>query len=137
MFPWFWIWAPQWALPLSGDVAQAIEPDTDWFFGAIPPAAGVGAVEKRAFEVASYGRQLGLITEVLLDAAERTAPQSADGRRALERLRDIHARIGAVKREQARVDEEALAAQLERLRAADPDAFARITGRLALAPAAR
>ena len=37
MFPWFWIWSPQWHLPWSGDVAQKIAPRTSWFFDAIAP----------------------------------------------------------------------------------------------------
>jgi hypothetical protein len=99
MFPWLWFWAPQFQpqvhLPLSGSVAQHIAPD--WFFGAIPPAAGDGRVEQRAFEVASYGRQLGLITEALLDVAAQQPPATARGRAAVQRLKDIQHRIEAVK----------------------------------------
>ena len=100
MFPWFWLWAPQFQpqvhLPLSGSVAQQIAPE--WFFGAIPPAAGDGRVEQRAFEVASYGRQLGLLTEALLDLAAQQPPTGAKGRAAVKRLKDIQARIEAVKK---------------------------------------
>jgi hypothetical protein len=56
MFPVFWIWSPQLHYPWSGSVAQQIEPNTNWFFDAISPTAGVAAIEKRAFERASYGR---------------------------------------------------------------------------------
>lgn len=99
MFPWLWLWAPQFQpqvhLPLSGSVAQQIAPD--WFFGAIPPSAGDGRIEQRAFEVASYGRQLGLLTEALLDVAAQKPPTGAKGRAALKRLKEIQARIDLLK----------------------------------------
>ena len=70
MYPWIWLWAPQIYFPWSGSVAQKIEPSTSWFFDAIDPSAGDGRIERRACEIASYGRQLGLITEVLLDSTK-------------------------------------------------------------------
>ena len=86
MFPWLWFWAPQVHLPWSGNVAQDIEPSTSWFFRGIRPQSGDGEIEERAFAVASYGRQLGLITEVLLELAEQLAPASPQGGEALARL---------------------------------------------------
>ena len=65
MIPSLWYWAPRFQFPLGGSVAQRIEPD---FFSGISVDAGNGEVEREAFDVASYGRQLGLITEVLLSA---------------------------------------------------------------------
>ena len=53
MFPWLWFWSPTLHLPFSGSVAQQIEPDTQWFFAGIPPGAGNGQIEKKAFDVAS------------------------------------------------------------------------------------
>jgi len=97
MFPWFWFWAPQVHLPFSGSVAQRIEPDTNWFFGAIAPEAGDGRIEQKAFAVASYGRQLGLVAEVLIDLAEQQPPRTAKGRDALARLKEIQARIEDLK----------------------------------------
>jgi hypothetical protein len=67
MFPWLWFFAPQVHYPWSGSVAQQIAPDTDWFFGSIRPGAGDARIEQQAFAVASYGKQLGLITEVLTE----------------------------------------------------------------------
>lgn len=95
MFPWLWQWSPQFHFPLSGSVAQRIDPDA--FFGAIPPWAGDGAMEQKAFEVASYGRQLGLITELLLDLASQQPPATPAGRKAQARLAEIQARIEALK----------------------------------------
>lgn len=95
MFPWLWQWSPQFHFPLSGSVAQQIDPDL--FFGAIPPWAGDGAMERKAFEVASYGRQLGLITELLLDLAAQQPPATPAGSEARARLAEIQARIEALK----------------------------------------
>jgi hypothetical protein len=67
VYPWLWFWAPQLHFPFSGNVAQRIEPDTRWFFQGIDPSAGDPHIEEKAFAVASYGRQLGLITEVLIE----------------------------------------------------------------------
>jgi hypothetical protein len=97
MFPWLWFWAPQWHLPWSGDVAQRIEPDTSWFFKGIPPGAGDAQIEEKAFSVASYGKQLGLITEVLLDLAERVGTQSDDAAESLHRLKLIKEAIERIK----------------------------------------
>ena len=64
--------APQFHFPFSGAVSQAIDPDIAWFQNLIRPGAGNARIERRAFgEVASYGKQLGLITEVLLEQAAR------------------------------------------------------------------
>lgn len=109
MFPWLWFWAPQLHFPLSGSVAQRIEPNTNWFFDAIAPTAGNGRIERKACEVASYGRQLGLITEVLIDLAEQIAPRSAQAGESLARLRSIQADIERIKAE----DVEALAREIE------------------------
>jgi hypothetical protein len=98
MFPWLWFWAPQVHLPWSGNVAQRIEPDTHWFFQGIPPSAGDARIEERAFEVASYGRQLGLITEVLIELAEQAgmSGKAATSLTRLEAIRDEIERIKAV-----------------------------------------
>lgn len=129
MFPWLWFWAPQLHFPLSGSVAQRIEPNTNWFFDSIAPQGGNGRIERKAFEVASYGRQLGLITEVLLDLAECDAPRSAEARASLARLQAIRAAIGRIKDD----DYDALARDLEdRLRQLrrNPAAFDRVAARL-------
>jgi len=97
MNPWQLFWAPQFHFPFGGNLAQRIEPDTNWFFGSIRPGAGDGATEQKAFEVASYGKQLGLITELLLDIAEQTQPATAEGKMATARLRKIKMQIEKVK----------------------------------------
>ncbi len=132
MFPWLWIWAPQVQFPWSGDVAQRIEPDTRWFFGGIAPAAGVAEVERKAFEVASYGRQLGLITEVLLEMAQREAPATAAARESLRRLREIHARIERIKDDDVAASAQLIAEQAQRLRQRSPAQFEALVARLGL-----
>ena len=97
MFPFFWFWAPQVRLPFSGDVLQDIEPRLDWFFNGIKPQAGNARIERQAFDVASYGDQLGLITELLLDWAERQPAEVQSASAPLQELRAIHKRITAIK----------------------------------------
>ena len=97
MFPWFWLWAPQLRLPFSGDVAQEIEPRLDWFFAGIKPEDGNARIEARAFDVATYGDQLGVITRLLIEMAERLPADVQASSRPLEELRRIHQRIEAIK----------------------------------------
>jgi hypothetical protein len=131
VFPWIWWWSPTVHLPWSGNVTQAIEPDTDWFFGAIPASAGDGRIEQQAFELASYGRQLGLITEVLLGLCAERAPADAQAQSALADLRDIAARIEALKQRTRAADEARLISDLRALLAARPEAAARVHAALA------
>lgn len=104
MFPWVLLWAPQWApqfqlplhLPLSGDVAQRIAPRL--VLDAITTEAGDREVEQRVLtEVASYGRQLGLIITLLLDLARQAPPATPEGQRALDQLAEIARRVEALK----------------------------------------
>lgn len=112
MPPWTWFppftpvpalatsWAPQfhWSthLPWSGDVAQRIAPQLA--LDAITGQAGDRALEQRVLaEVASYGRQLALIHDLLLDLAGQLPPTGAAGQAARERLAEIGQRIQALK----------------------------------------
>ncbi|WP_245983249.1 hypothetical protein [Trinickia fusca] len=97
MYPWIWFWAPNIYLPWSGSVTQTIEPD---LFDSIGPQAGNATIERKACEVASYGRQLGLIIEVLLDTARNQETMSAEARKAMERLEVIQAEIEQLKVEE-------------------------------------
>jgi hypothetical protein len=130
MFPWFWLWAPQVQFPFSGSVAQRIDPDTRWFFGGIRPQAGDGELEQRIHEdIASYGRQLGLLTEALLGLAgsEQVGPEQAG--RSMKRLEDIRTDVEALKREaDSRLAAQASAA-LDRLARHDPGAAAALAER--------
>ena len=115
MFPWFWFWAPTLHFPFSGAVAQRIDPDTSWFFRGIAPSAGDADVEHQAFNVASYGRQLGLITEVLIELARQVGTQSPQAAESLARLQTIHGRIEAIKTDAATTRVEQVSAQVRAL----------------------
>ena len=131
MFPWFWFFAPRIQLPYSGPLSQTVEPNTSWFFGAIPPGAGDGELEGKAFNVASYGRQLGLITEVLLGSIGNDAVDPATARESLARLKKIYLEIEALKADRHGSLADQATAVLEKLRAADPAQLARVLERFA------
>jgi hypothetical protein len=97
MYPWLWFWAPQTNLPWSGDVIQQIDPTTSWFFRGIRPSAGDAEIEEKAFSIASYGKQLGLITEVLIDLAEQVGTKSAKSAESMDRLKLIREAIEQIK----------------------------------------
>jgi len=126
MYPWLWFWAPQVQFPWSGSVSQHIEPVTEWFFGAIRPEAGNGTTERKSFEVASYGRQLGLLTEALLAQSQHGAVTPEQGTRALERLTEIRGKIEAIKDEEAKTSLSSLTEQIEKLRSRYPEEFSKL-----------
>jgi len=78
-------------------VQQQIKPELEWFFKGIHPQSGKAELEQKAFEIASYGRQLGLITEVLIDLAGQIPMQTPEGQVALKRLQAIAAQINHLK----------------------------------------
>ncbi|MET0321414.1 MAG: hypothetical protein ABW069_11895 [Duganella sp.] len=91
-------WSPQFHFPWSGGVQQRIDPDFNWFAHWITPGAGNPSVEERAFtDVASYGMQLGLITDVLLALEQKTPLTAADDAHAVGELHRIRASIRALK----------------------------------------
>ena len=83
-------WSPQIHFPWSGGVMQHIDPELNWFSRWITPGAGNPNVEEKAFtEVASYGKQLGLITDVLLALVQQSDLTAvADAVKELHRIRD-------------------------------------------------
>jgi hypothetical protein len=95
-------------MPLSGDVAQTINPWTWWIrafgqFGFIninETNTGDAATEQRIVqEVASYGRQLGWISEALAIVLRHTkyGDLSAVEQRSLKQFADMMAQIRAIK----------------------------------------
>ena len=131
MNPWFLFWAPQLTLPFGGSVAQRIEPSTNWFFDQIAPGAGDASIERKAFDVASYGRQLGLITELLMDLAAQQPPATPAGQKAHKRLREIQGRIERLKEEDAVDTLEQIDSLLARLRKNHPERLAAARQRIA------
>ena len=97
MNPWLVFFAPQLHLPFGGNLAQRIEPNTNWFFDGISPSAGNAVIERKAFAVASYGRQLGLIAEILVDITAEAPPSTPEGIEALSRLKKIKTEIERLK----------------------------------------
>ncbi len=130
MFPWLWVWAPDLNFPWSGSVAQRIEPNTNWFFDGIPDEAGDRRIEKKAFDVASYGRQLGLLTEVVIELADKQASLSPEATTSLRRLGQIRERIEKIKQDEASSLAEELEQRIEWLRKHHPTEFDRLRARL-------
>ena len=96
MFPWFW-WqsSPHYEFPLSGNVNQDFI--MELFFGSIKSSAGDGHVEKKAFNTASYGRQLGLILEVLLHLSGSKIVSKDEANSSRKRLEKIYKDVDDIK----------------------------------------
>ncbi|MFC5500214.1 hypothetical protein ACFPOE_21910 [Caenimonas terrae] len=135
MIPSLWFWAPQFHFPFSGSVAQRIAPD---FFSNIGSQAGRangdGDVEREAFDIASYGRQLGLISEVLLSMAGKDTVSRAKGEESLERLQAIYLQVEEVKRRHQASELEDARLALEKLQQTDPAALAALLQGFSAAP---
>jgi hypothetical protein len=130
MIPWLWLWAPRLYFPWSGSVAQQIEPDTNWFFDSISADAGDGRIEKKAFDTATYGRQLGLLAEVLIEIADKQASLSPEAAASLERLKSIQDKIETIKKNEAFSMARDIEEQVSRLRKTSPAEFAHLSARL-------
>ena len=131
MFPWLWIFAPQTYWPLSGAVSQDLVADA--FFRGIRPGAGVPAIERQVFERASYGRQLGWLSDVVVEAIDANALRSDGAREALASLRTLHAQVERIKIEHRQDRADAAIALLDRIAADSPEELGRVLRRY-LAP---
>lgn len=127
MYPWIWFWAPQVHYPWSGGVSQNIHPNTAWFSDLIQASAGNAKIEQQAFSVASYGKQLGLITEVLISVAEQTQPLSPEAADSLARLRTIKSAIDAIKESESSHVAMRLAAEVRSIRDRGGKEFERLS----------
>lgn len=118
MLPWL---QSNFNFPLSGHVTQKIEPD--WFFDTIEPEVGDSEIEKEVFfKVASYGRQIGMLTEALLSIADELKLNS-EHIKTLSKLKELQAKVEAIKTsKQKRVKENAKLI-LDKLRRCDPEGF--------------
>jgi hypothetical protein len=124
MFPWLWVFAPTTYWPLSGGVAQDLSPDA--FFRGIRPGAGVPGIEKDVFEQASYGKQLGWLIDVLVEAIDPDELRSPDARGALASLIKLQAKIERIKGEHRQDRAEAAIALLDRIEADSPEELKRV-----------
>lgn len=122
MFPWLWIWAPQFYFPLSGSVKQDIDPD-------IFLAAGDAEVEQRVLEFASYGRQIGWISELVIDLAQKD-PGLSQSSKPLQKLQILAAKIEDIKEDEARQMAQHIETQLKKLQQGNPHEFAQLSFRL-------
>lgn len=120
-------WTPWFSLPGSGDVTQAIAPVTSWFSPTYNLSfAGDANIEADVVSnVASYGRQLGRLADVVLELAEGKDTE------AVAALREIHEKIAERKtRRRGDVVREAEHA-LRHLAEIDEDALKRLIKRYA------
>jgi uncharacterized protein YlzI (FlbEa/FlbD family) len=107
--------------PLSGDINQEIDPD--WFFYAIDSEVGDSEIEKEIFsKVASYGKQIGMLTEVLLSVADELKLNDKNIK-TLSKLRELQDRVDAIKTSKKKRVKENAKAILDKLQACDQEAF--------------
>ena len=133
MNPWE-IWSAALArLPFGGDVTQSIAPLTNWF----SPNVEVNFAGNRRIEgdivtnVASYGKQLGLLTEAVVAlSGNNTSP-------AVKKLRDLAKEIE--KRKLQHKDDVLRQARtsIETLQKLDPTGFAQLLREFAAPPTAK
>jgi hypothetical protein len=101
MFPWSFNFNPQvngWEVhwPLGGPVSQDI-------VASLLTQAGSSRVEWRVLEeVASYGRQIGVLSELVRELSDSRPPQSDRTRRAREQLDQFMERIEHIKEQEAK-----------------------------------
>jgi hypothetical protein len=114
----FWMFR----LPLSGDVNQRIT--APWFSPTLTVNyAGDPAVEDRVVtEVASYGKQLGWLNDIVLALANQR-PVPTDTLSCLEKAVE---KINAIKKETQASAVDAANRALDRLKRDEPDAYAKL-----------
>ena len=127
MNPLLVFWVPQIHFPLSGSVAQRID-----LFDSIMSSAGDSEIEREAIDVASYGRQLGWISEVLLDIAAQTRPKTEKGKKSLGDLRVINDKIEALNTQVAAELVREIERLVSRLKRNHKDRLALLRNRFAL-----
>lgn len=107
----YWTWSPEINFPWSGGLMQHIEPDLTWFGNWITPGAGNAVVEEKAFtKVASYGKQLGLITEVVLALVDQSKLSAEEN--SVKELRRIKKLIDDIKAVEHKLDNNLIASQV-------------------------
>ena len=111
-----------WNMPLSGDVKD-ISPVTSWFSPQYEfNIAGNAALEKQVItKVASYGKQLGKLTNAVLELADGEPGE------AVEALRAMAAEIEAVKNKTLA---DSIEADLAQLKVQDKAAYEALVKRL-------
>ena len=122
---WWWNFTPNIHWPLSGAVSQDIHP-------SLMAQAGDSEAEKQVLTgVASYGRQIGRVTDVVLALAEasRKADLPQQDRESIEtalrELRELADKVATIKARNAPTPEN-LRPALDRLRARDEQGWRRL-----------
>ncbi len=105
--------------PLSGDVNQDYAPVTSWFSPQVRlNFAGDQEIESKVVsDVASYGKQLGVLTEAMLELAEGNRGEAVD------RLKVLAEQIEQVKQQHQEKLEQRVRADLKTLQQQDPAAY--------------
>lgn len=113
---WFFRW------PLSGDVNQSIA--APWSSPTVNVNyAGDPVIENRVVtDVASYGRQLGWLSEIVIELAKGTLVSSD----ALEQLKDANEKIAEIKRQRQESVRERAEKALDRLEREQPTEYKRL-----------
>lgn len=122
MNPWLFPWWGMFRGPLSGDVTQDIAPVTSWLSPQLEfNFAGDRRIESEVVaEIASYGKQLGILSDAVLELAEG---ETGEG---MARLKALAADIDEVKQQHTDKLEQRAKAELDRLKHQDPQALARL-----------
>ncbi|WP_052691851.1 hypothetical protein [Teredinibacter purpureus] len=116
MNPWLLLsWAPTIHFPLSGDVEQDLHPNNHQFFQAIQKHAGDKVIEEKVFNIATYGHQLALLTDLVTELAASQNNLSPKAAKALASIQDIKQQIEHCKKTEYQTRTETLQAELAEL----------------------
>lgn len=108
---------------------QDIDPVTTLYSRLIQPGAGDPDIEQKAAAIASYGKQLGLITEVLLEVVKqsKSLPES---HASLTELKRIQSAIEDLKTKEYTLRADELLAQVERFKERGGDEYEALARKL-------
>jgi hypothetical protein len=126
MYPWLFCWSPSFYLPWSGNVAQKIEPNT--IFDCISPNAGNGEIEQKVFcDIASYGKQIGLISEILLHLIDNNDVKlTKEATQKINILKQLSQKIEEVKKDNEDKLQQSFVQWLAQLKKSNPHKFEEI-----------
>ncbi len=122
MNPWLFPWWEWFKGPLSGDVTQDIAPVASW----LSPQFEFNFTGNRKIEaevvadVASYGKQLGILSEAVMELAD------GDKSAAVDRLKKLTDQIEEVKHKHKDRLEQRVKAELDQLKQQDPKTLKRL-----------
>ena len=126
--PWVWNFEPHIQYP---GLAQNIAPATNWFSQMIPSDPRRAGIEEKAVAVASYGQQLGLISELLLALAGQPGVKlDKQATEAQDRLREVVRKIETIKHREQQAGLRNAPERLRDLKDRDPAAYDELKMRL-------